>query len=1131
MYQRLQRKLQKIMCAVDFFEYTGNVLRVKGWLFSPEYNIEDVSIILKSEGKRWDLLADTGVERIDVYNHFKRDLHAKDSGFFAMVLIKGIGSGTIWVEYKKNGRKNKLFLGSIKGKKSDQVVIKTYTEAIQFLNLKEFEEANLQEVSEKTFADVTVDIIIPVYNGLYYLEPLFNSIKKTKMSYRLIVIDDASPDERIRPYLKKYQSNHPEMILIENEENLGFVKSVNKGFRYSTNHIALVNTDVEVPDMWLERLMQPILENDMVASTTPYTNAGVICSFPKIGQDQKIFQGLSLEVVDNEFKKIKPRYVEMPTGVGFCMGINKKAIELVGLFDEESFGKGYGEENDWCQRAIEHDMTNVHVENLFVYHKHGGSFLSEDKKRYAERNSKILSQKHPMYYQDVAYFFELDVNRDIRKYVEWQLLLNLNIPTTLVFNHSLGGGATSYIEQKEQEILRQGEACCTIKCNYDVGRIEVVYKYRDNVVKFKAFKLFEIEELMKRIAPRKIIINEFVSFSHLYELMQLVIDYKKENGAELTLLGHDFYIACPTVNLLDENDEYCGIPSLGKCEQCLKNSNEIKYLDYESIGKWRTEWGKFIEGCDKVIVFSNNSKEILEKAYGVQNNIQVIPHVIDYLPAIEKKYKHTDSLNIGLLGALVKHKGLEIIKETLKYIEENQLNINIVLIGKCVENIQSKHFIEAGSYTRDMLPRLIFDYDIDVFWISSICPETFSYTTEEIMTMKFPVMCFDLGAPAERVRKYEKGHVLLSKEPKDVIEKAQEVFGKEQYVNLHKKILFIVEDITFSSRYRVEHLREQLIYKGVASDCVPIKEALKMNLEQYESIVIYRGTCAKKVQKLVEKAHKSSKKVFYDTDDFIFDYDSISALGILDKEYKDARGYCDNIKTVMQQCDAYITSTNALAKQIGRCMDSKEVYINRNVASAEMAVISVAEKAHVVKDEDRVILGYFSGTKTHDKDFELIKDVLLELMEKYDNVWLRVGGQITLAKEFSKYFDRIERFEFVSWKKLPNLIASVDVNLMPLENSVFHECKSENKWQEAALVGVPTIASYNDELAIAIKDGENGYLCKDSDEWKKKLEDLVVNRELRDTIAEAAHKKIMQEYTTYTRDISGIVNVLCGENN
>ena len=205
---------------------------------------------------------------------------------------------------------------------------------------------------------------------------------------------------------------------------------------------------------------------------------------------------------------------------------------------------------------------------------------------------------------------------------------------------------------------------------------------------------------------------------------------------------------------------------------------------------------------------------------------------------------------------------LEIIKKTLKYIEENNLDINIVLIGKCGGNIQSNHFVETGSYTRDMLPKLVFEYDVDIFLVSSICPETFSYTAEEIMTMNFPVMSFDLGAPAERIRKYEKGYILPTMEPKDIVSTAQNWYATRQYISCEKKVLFIVEDITFSSRYRVEHLREQLIYKGIASDCVSIKEALSLEFEKYESIVVYRGTDAKLVRKLVKKAHKSLKKVF-----------------------------------------------------------------------------------------------------------------------------------------------------------------------------------------------------------------------------------------------------------------------------
>ena len=1130
MYHRIQRKLQNILCSIDIFDYTGSVLRIKGWIFSKKNEIEDISVVLTSNGKTWNLDAETGVERIDVYNFHKGNMNAKNSGFYTMVLIQGIESGNVWIEYTKQEKKYRLFLGTIKGAHAKRILVRPYSEAMEYLSLNSFEEECIEEwVSEKT-DDITIDVVIPFYNGYQYLDPLFNSIEKTNMKYRLILIDDCSPDKRVNEYLKVYQKQHPGTVLIENEENLGFVRSVNKGLQYGRNHVALVNTDVEVPEMWLERLMAPILKNDKVASSTPYTNAGTICSFPEIGEDNTLYHDFSLEAIDNEFRMIKPRYAEMPSGVGFCMGMNRKALDLVGILDEESFGKGYCEENDWCQRAIKSGMVNVHVENLYVYHKHGGSFLSEDKKRYIEEHSKILRQKYPFYYQEVALFFELDVNKDIRKYVEWKLLMKLNRPTTLVLNHTLGGGATSYLEKREQEILNREEVYCLIRCNYDIGRIEVVYKYKDACVKFKIHNLPQIADMLQRVMPDKIIINELVSYPSLFETLKILSDYRKEHETEMTFLVHDFYLVCPTVNLLNECDEHCGIPALERCEQCMKENNESKYFAFQSMKEWRMEWKKFIDSCDHVIAFSNDSKEIVEKAYGELQNIQVIPHKIDYLPRLEKKYKHTKTINIGLLGTLVKHKGVEIVKSTLDYIEKNNLDVNLVLVGKSGENIKSKHFIETGAYTRDMLPKLLFEYDIDLFWIASIWPETFSYTTEEVMTMNFPIMSFDLGAPAERIKKYEKGAIISRIRPDEVISTAMKLYDVNRKPCKEDKILFVVEEVTFSSRYRVDHLREQLLFQGITSDCVSVNDVLKTDLTKYESVVLYRLSLEKQAKKIIDKAHKLSKKVFYDIDDYIFEYDSIANMDFLQyDEYKDFKKYCDRIKNVMKMCDAYITSTNSLAQQISSSMDSDKVYVNRNVASSEMAVISLSEKCHVKKDSKKIILGYFSGTKTHDKDFELIKDVLKEILDKYDNVYLRMGGQIKFSEEFAPYIKRIETFEFMSWKKLPSMIAGVDINLMPLEDSIFHECKSENKWQEAALVGVPTIASYNQELSNAFEDGKEGFLCRNVEEWRTKLTKLIEDVQCRNLIADAAHAKVMREYITYTRDISDIKDVLCGD--
>ena len=129
----------------------------------------------------------------------------------------------------------------------------------------------------------TIDIIIPVYNGYEYLEPLFDSIyKNTDLNYRLFVINDCSPEERIYPLLQKLLKKFGDKAnLFQNKTNMGFVKTVNFGFKQTYNHVVLLNTDVVVPKNWLSRLMAPIFCNEKIASVTPFSNGGTIYSFPE----------------------------------------------------------------------------------------------------------------------------------------------------------------------------------------------------------------------------------------------------------------------------------------------------------------------------------------------------------------------------------------------------------------------------------------------------------------------------------------------------------------------------------------------------------------------------------------------------------------------------------------------------------------------------------------------------------------------------------------------------------------------------------------------------------------------------------------------------------------------------------
>ena len=1136
MINKIKKKLWNVKCTIDINDYDNDILTVKGWIFSGKDKLEKIQIMIDTNQMKKSIPIKYGIKRNDVYQTFQNP-YAKSCGFYGQILIENVRSFKVWLAYTKNKKSYKLCIGEF----NDNVInseipprvsaIETSENGMDLQKMIDNQERYHFEFPGEYYSQ-TVDVIIPVYNGYEFLDKLLDTVSLTKMKYRVILIHDKSTDERVLPFLKDYTKAHDNVVLIENEENLGFVKTVNKGFEYSSHHIALVNTDVELPDMWLERLMLPIFRDDKVASSTPFTNCGTICSFPDFGNDNELFLDLTVQEIDNEFKKIPPKYESMPTGIGFCMGINRNAMDRVGLFDAESFGKGYGEENDWCQRAIKLGYKNIHVENLFVYHKHGGSFLSEDKKRYLEEHEKILLKKHPYYNKDVARFCTMDPNKNIREFVKLNLLLNSNeeYRTILAFDHDLGGGASKYLLEKKNHCIEEGNAFVVVRFDFVKEYYKILYFYKNYKIKFHIKEEENLFWIMNYIHICEIWINELVTYPNLYELLKAIQTYKQEKNLYVKMLVHDFFSVCPTINLLNNQEEYCYLPNCKVCDECLKKSTRVQSLEYGTMEKWRLEWGTFLHSCNEVVCFSEDSKNIMQKVFGELDNLIIIPHQVEYMPVINKKYKTTSSLNVGLLGNLTKHKGRTIVKQMVQIIEKKGLNIRIVLIGSSSKKINSKAFKETGRYTRDSIPRLVLENDIDVFLIPSIWPETFSYTTAEIMQMNMPIMCFDIGAPAERVAKYEQGIVIPKISPEAVIKELQEnpiINEALQKKERNKKILFVVEEITFSSRYRVDHLREQLLHQGIQSECCLIKEAYNVDIKKYESVVVYRSSEVELVEKLVRKAHRFGKKVFYDIDDYIFEYNEICDLKFLEgDDYKDFDVYSKNIKQTMGLCDGFIVSTENLKSAIAKSFPNKSVYINRNVASMEMLTIS--KGCFKCKGSDVVKLGYFSGSKTHNEDFESIKDEILYIMEKNQNVQLFIGGQIELPPEFNSVKERIEKFDFVSWKKLPKLIAQADINLMPLEDSFFHACKSENKWMEAALVGVPTVASWNNELAGAIENDVTGYLCGSVGEWRMVLQRLIDDEDLRFKIAKAAHEKVLKCYTTFKIE-PDIVDILTGE--
>ena len=638
----------------------------------------------------------------------------------------------------------------------------------KFLNVEQINKG-LSKIESKDFSTMKTDIIIPVYNGFDFISILFSQLKKhTNGKYKIYVIDDCSTDERVKPFLDAQKNVFDDVEIIYNAENQGFVKSVNAGLALTTNNVVILNSDTDIPAGWLERLMYPIWTNDSIASVTPMTNAGTVASFPLVLQDNEIFLGMDVNDIDETFKKYHPAtYVETPTGVGFCMAMSRKALDKTGIFDQDAFQRGYGEENDWCMRALKEGFINVISAGLFVWHKHGGSFTSEEKQKLIEKNTDILMGRHPEYLVEVKKHISENPLTSYRFYSFIDLCCR-HAATGISFylDHRLGGGANFYSLEKiaeESDLKPVGR----ILWDQDSGlyQIEIRYKSYSKTEYFNDVQsLFELMDIIK---INSFFYNNVYPFPEPQGIIANILTLQKKKKFEITVAIHDFYPVCQSFVLLNDKGKFCGAETDPVvCAKCIQGNERIDNKNI-SIGSWRSTWLEFFKSAKTIICFSHSSKDILLKVYPNELNskIQVIPHKTAQTLRKPILRVNDPELHVGIVGSINFHKGSEKVKEIVEYFDKIGKG-KVTIIGSLIETeINSPRLTVTGKYTTNELPMLIEKSGATVFFFSSIWPETFSYVVSELMDMDLPIVSYDIGAPAERIKNYKNGSIVLLDEP------------------------------------------------------------------------------------------------------------------------------------------------------------------------------------------------------------------------------------------------------------------------------------------------------------------------------------------------------------------------------
>lgn len=611
-----------------------------------------------------------------------------------------------------------------------------------------------------------ITIVLPVYNAFDVLPEVLNRlVSNTDLPWRLILVEDASTDPAVRPFLRHWvagqQITFPGQItLIENKENQGFIWSVNTGLMRAIgygDHVVLLNSDALVPKAWATRLMRPFLVHDFVATVTPMSNDAEIFSAPVVCKRGALGLGQA-DAIDAVAATLHPdaAIANAPTGVGFCMAMSIDYLRLIPAFDT-SFGRGYGEEVDWCQKARALGGRHLGLANLFVEHRGGASFGSPEKQRLIARNNAEISRRYPNYDAEVQAFVVNDplAAPRLALAIAWAAVRATDtIPIYLA--HSMGGGADDYLTDRIARDLPQAALVLRVGT---ARRWQLELHCATGVARGATDDFALIQRLLAPIHRLQIVYSCGVGDADTADLPARLLALKRGARDSIEVLIHDYLPVSPSYTLLNSAGQYAGPPDPTSPDAAHRQRRPNGAVC--SLKDWQENWGKLLLAATAVTTFSQNSAAIIVVAYpDIRAKLRITPHqLLHGIPRLSAPVRR-DSPVIGVLGNIGFQKGAAVLRDLSQMLNQTG-SAKLIVLGQMdpIYGLAASSQIHGG-YTRHDISTLAARYDITDWLIPSIWPETFSYTTHEAIASSLPVWCFDLGAQADAVRAAGKGGVI-----------------------------------------------------------------------------------------------------------------------------------------------------------------------------------------------------------------------------------------------------------------------------------------------------------------------------------------------------------------------------------
>lgn len=521
-----------------------------------------------------------------------------------------------------------------------------------------------------------VDIIIPIYNAYDDLKICLESLYRNTdlQQNRLVLINDNSSDNRIRPFLE--EQNRENVIVIHNKENKGFSNNINIGMSQSSeNDVILLNSDTILTKNWVEKMLACAYRSQEIGTVTPLSNNATLCSVPNLFEENVLPEGLSVDEAAAMVEECSlKKYPRISVAHGFCMLVKREVIDLIGKFDAETFGRGYGEENDFCNRAEQMGYINVMCDDTYIYHSGTKSFVSAEKAKYIEEHQKILYERYPAQMKANEKHCQMNPNKligeNVRRY--WDTHNGKrNIFYLLHSDFREGaenniGGTQMHVKHLKDELKYKNNIFVAamdghyLQVTAYVGESEYVYRFfvgeRNRFFRFHDRRIAELFG--------KLLVAFNIDLVHIHHVLTTSLDifYEAEKlNIPIVFTAHDFFTICPNINLRNHAGRICYESDDAACKECLKDCAQI-YNQDSYIQLWRKKFHGVLDLCDAIVAPSQSTKDIVGRYYpDLNEKIQVIQHGLDI----------TESLNIK--DYIVKVQKSVTIKEYKAYEKQGHL--------------------------------------------------------------------------------------------------------------------------------------------------------------------------------------------------------------------------------------------------------------------------------------------------------------------------------------------------------------------------------------------------------------------------------------------------------------------------